>query len=185
MDSQLAARECGACNACCKVHAILDPELKKAPGVLCPNWKAPTGCSIYEQRPNTCRGHFCGWRQVPQFDDSWRPDLSNVYIELKADSQERFSHVLPNALFAFKFTILGELAPQRLGLLAVTIATLIADDVPVFLAMAAPPEHLGCRVLLNPPLKPHAAQAGAAYMEGFAKALLTLQTMPPEKITLE
>jgi hypothetical protein len=177
-------RECGPCNVCCTQPVILDPELRKAPGVLCPNWKAGTGCTIYANRPQTCRGHFCAWRQLHQFDDSWRPDLSNIYIELKGDPPEHFRHALPDAQFAFKFTLLGDLAPQRLGLLATTIASLIANDVPVILAMAAPPEHLGCHILLNPGLKPHAAAVGPAFMEGFAKALHTLLTMPPEKVAI-
>ena len=178
-------RECGPCNACCTQPVILDPELKKPPGVLCPNWRAGMGCSIYETRPQTCRGHFCAWRQLPQFDDSWRPDLSNVYIELKSDPPEHYRHVLPDASFAFKFTLLGELQPQRLGLLATTIASLIAHDVPVILAMAAPPEHMGCHMLLNADLKPYAAAAGQPFMAGFAKALFTLMSMPPEKATLD
>lgn len=181
----VANRECGPCNACCTQPAILDPALKKAPGVLCPNWRAGCGCSIYATRPQTCRGHFCAWRQLAQFDESWRPDLSNVYIELKSDPPEHYRHVLPDAPFAFKFTLLGDLAPQRMGLLAGTIASLIHNDVPVILAVTAPPEHLGCHMLLNPGLKPFAASFDGAFMEAFAKALHALLTMPPEKAVLD
>jgi hypothetical protein len=177
-------RECGPCNACCKYPIILDQALKKPPGVLCPNWGAEVGCTIYEQRPVSCRGHFCAWRQLTQFDDSWRPDISNVYIELKDDPPEHFRHVLPNAPFAFRFVLLGELIPQRLGLLATTIAALIDHDVPVILAVAAPPEYLGCHMLLNPNLKPVAAACGREFMEGFATALHTCLTMPPEKTVI-
>jgi len=126
-------RECGPCTVCCKVHVILDPALKKLPGVLCRYASAEAGCTIYETRPETCRGHFCAWRQLAQFDESWRPDLSNIYIELKGD----------------------------------------------------PPEHLGCHVLLNPGLKPHAAALGQPFMDGFARALRTCFDMPPEKIAID
>lgn len=186
MDIELVPnRACGPCKACCTQPAILDPALKKAPGVLCSHWQAEMGCSIYDHRPQTCRGHFCAWRRLSQFDESWRPDLSNVYIELKSDPPEHYRHVLPDAPFAFKFTLLGDLTPQRLGLLATTIASLIHNDVPVILAVAAPPEHLGCHLLLNPGLKPHAASFGPGFMEAFAKALHALLTTPPERAVLD
>jgi hypothetical protein len=178
-------RECGPCNVCCQQPVILDPALKKPPGVLCANWRSEVGCTIYERRPDSCRNHFCAWRQLPQFDDTWRPDLSNVYIEVKGDPPEHFRHVLPNAPFALKFTLLGELAPQRMGLLATTIASLIDRDVPVILAIAAPPEHLGCHMLLNPALKPFAAAVGKEFMVGFARALRTCLDMPPEKVVID
>ncbi len=185
MNQLVANRECAPCNVCCTQPVILDPALKKAPGVLCPNWRASTGCAIYEQRPQTCRGHFCAWRQLGQFDESWRPDLSNVYIELKSDPPEHYRHVLPDAPFAFKFTLLGDLAPHRLGLLATTIASLISENVPVILAIAAPPEHLGCHMLLNLGLKPLASNFGNEFMEGFAKALYTLLNTPPQKAVID
>jgi hypothetical protein len=162
----------------------MDPALKKLPGVLCGHASTDAGCAIYEKRPATCRGHHCAWRHLDQFDESWRPDLSNVYIELKEDPPEHYRHVLPEALFGFRFTLLGELAPQVLGLLATTIASLIEHDVPVILAVAAPPGHLGCHVLLNPGLKPYAAAFGQPFMEGFAKALYNCLEMPPEKVVI-
>lgn len=160
----------------------MDPHLKKMPNVLCGHWRPQIGCSIYEHRPQTCRGHHCAWLQLPQFDDSWRPDLSNIYIELKADPPEHFKHILPDAPFAFKFTLMGELTPNWLGQLAITIAALVAGDVPVILAVAAPAEHFGSQMLLNPVLKQTAAEAGQPFMEVFALALHTLYSAPPQKI---
>lgn len=181
----VSKRECGACNVCCKVHAILDNELTKPPGILCGFWKAGRGCMIYETRPEPCRGHVCAWLQLDQFDQSWRPDLSNIYIELKPDPPEHFHDAFPDAPFAFRFTVVGDLAPQRLGLLAATIASLVDSDIPVILAVPAPPEHVGCHMLLNPVLKPSAAKFGREYMECFAKALHTLLATPPERIVID
>ena len=178
-------RECGPCNVCCRLHAIIDPAFNKSPGILCTNWKAEVGCLIYSERPESCRGHFCAWRQLEQFDDSWRPDISNVYIELKGDPPEHFHHELPNALFAFRFTLLGELTTPRMGQLASVIASLINSDVPVILAVAAPPEHFGCHMLLNPGLKPHAAAFGREFMEGIARALRTLLDTPPKPVVFD
>jgi len=174
-------RKCGPCNVCCVLPPIVDPELKKAPGVVCHNWQAGGGCRIYATRSQSCRGHYCGWRHLPQLDDSWRPDACNIYIELKDDPPEHFRHVLPDAPYAFRFTMLTELPSEWLGKLATVAASLIAADVPVILALAPPPEHLGSHILLNPPLKPHAAAFGMPFLEGFVKALQTLAITPPEK----
>ncbi|GAA0540194.1 hypothetical protein FHS83_003811 [Rhizomicrobium palustre] len=178
-------RECGPCNVCCTQPAIIDPELKKAPGVLCSHWAAGTGCTIYEARSKSCRGHFCAWRQLPQFDESWRPDHSNIYVEMKSDPPEHYRHVLPDADFGFKFTLLGDVAPERMSQLIVTSAALIQNDVPVILALAAPPGHLGCHILLNPALKPHAEPCGKAFTDGFTKAIMALFQMPPEKMEMD
>lgn len=186
MDLQLVPnRICGPCNVCCKQPAILEPELKKAPGVLCPHCRETAGCTIYETRPATCRTHFCAWRLLHQFADDWRPDLSNVYIEIKGDPPEHFHHLLPNASFALKFTLLGELNPLRLGLLATTIASLIDHDLPVILAVAAPPEHLGCHMLLNETLKPYAAECGREFFQAFAKALHACSDFEPLKAAID
>lgn len=185
MDIQLVPnRECGACTVCCELPAILDPALRKAPGVRCPNCLQQGGCGIYETRPETCRGHYCAWRCLAQFDESWRPDLSKVYIELKSDPPEKYRHEFPDAPFAIRFTLLGDLDPPRLGLLATTIASLVQSDVPVILSIAPPPGHLGSRILLNKGLKPFATNPGLPFLEAFAKALHTLQATPPEKVAL-
>jgi len=177
-------RECGPCTVCCTVHVIIDPELRKPPGVTCPHCRSGSGCAIYDARPRTCRGHFCAWRQLAQLDESWRPDLSNVYFELKSDPPEHYRHVLPQAPFGLRIMLLGDLDTARLGKLALTVAALVENQVPVILALAAPEHHLGGSLLLNPLLKPFAAECGAAYMEAFAKALHTCMNLPPQKIAV-
>lgn len=177
-------RECGPCNVCCKLPTILDPALKKHPGVLCPHWAAGTGCTIYEQRPGPCRGHFCAWRRIEQFDDSWRPDIFGVYAEVKTEPYERFRHVLPDAAFALKFTILEKLDTRRMELLIATIASLIESDVPVVLAVTAPPNHMGGYRLLNPDLRPLVA-TGEGVLEKFAQLLQSLIETPPTLVSLD
>lgn len=176
-------RECGPCNICCKQPVI--PALKKPPGVLCGHWSAGTGCTIYEQRPGPCRSHFCAWRLFDQFDDSWRPDLSNIYAEVKNDPPERFRDVLPDATFAFKFTLLGKVSAHRWAPFITTIASLIDKDVPVILAVAAPPGHLGGYKLLNPDLKPLAATAGEEFTEKFLQVLQSVMDVPPALVPLD
>lgn len=175
-------RGCGTCNVCCSLPAIIDPQLTKMPGILCSHWAG--GCSIYERRPKTCVGHHCGWRHLGHLDESWRPDVSKIYIELKSDPPEHFRHELPNAPFCFRFTLLDDVPPEQLERLGVTIAGLIEHDVPVILAVAAPPEHMSCHILLNAKLKPYAAACGPAFKEGFARAIMAILQMPPEKVVL-
>ncbi len=177
-------RACGPCNVCCKQPTIIEPTLKKPPGVVCPHWAAGTGCTIYEQRPGPCRGHFCAWRRIEQLDDSWRPDIMGVYAEVKTEPHERFRHVLPDAPFALKFMVLGELDPQRMDKLTATLAVLIASDVPVILAVAAPAGHMGGYRLLNPDLKELAADLDARFPQRFGKILQELMDTPPVLVAM-
>lgn len=55
-----AARECGPCQLCCEVMSI--HETQKPPRTRCPN-QCATGCAIYDQRPPSCAGFLCLWRQ--------------------------------------------------------------------------------------------------------------------------
>ena len=144
-------RECGACNVCCKLPTIVEPGLKKPPGVLCQHWAG--GCTIYETRPGPCRGHFCAWRRIEQFDDSWRPDRCHVYAEVKTEPNERYRHVLPEASFALKFTVFDNLDEKQMEALMATVEQLVASDVPVVLAVAAPARHMGGYRLVNAELK--------------------------------
>src|SRR2546423_15078652 len=73
-------RDCGPCTACCKELTIESAELKKPPGIACVHCVTEKGCGIYETRPPVCRVWFCGWRQMPNLDDSWRPDRPEILV---------------------------------------------------------------------------------------------------------
>ncbi len=77
----IPGRDCGSCTVCCTLMAIDKPEMQKQAGVACRHCAA--GCTIYDTRPSLCRDYFCGWRQLPILDDSWRPDRSGVFVELE------------------------------------------------------------------------------------------------------
>jgi hypothetical protein len=76
-------RECGGCDICC-VHLTIDePELRKPLGERCHNLLPSINrCAIYESRPQTCRGFFCGWRSLRWVKPGLRPDISGVLITL-------------------------------------------------------------------------------------------------------
>ncbi len=173
-------RECGPCSVCCKVPIIDAPELKKKPGILCPNCVAGAGCQIYEIRPHVCRVHFCGWRHLALLDESWRPDISNVYIELKSLPSEEYCGFVPALPSGLRITILGELSPKHTELLAANIASLVAGDIPVVLTVAGSPEHMRGALLLNPILKPYPSN-DAVFAEALAVVFRACHDMPAQQ----
>lgn len=45
----------------------------------------PTGCAIYEDRPEVCRSFQCGWIQAPNLPDALRPDRCGVLFCMNAN----------------------------------------------------------------------------------------------------
>jgi hypothetical protein len=83
-------RECGDCTLCCIVPAIDKPEMQKLPSSVCGHCNG-SGCAIYQERPQTCRTYYCGWRWSDIFPDDWRPDISGVFAQLENDVAPQFS----------------------------------------------------------------------------------------------
>lgn len=78
---------CGECGECCVRFDI--PELNKAAGKTCRHFNSGAGCTIYDDRPNTCRAYRCYWL-LTQEDDRFkkmrsdmRPDKIGVVFEFK------------------------------------------------------------------------------------------------------
>lgn len=89
----IEAHPCGdaetQCTACCTVKAI--DELGKPEGVKCEHVKADAdmnppargGCTIYKDRPPSCRDYFCGWRYGILGDDvDMRPDKLGLVFDI-------------------------------------------------------------------------------------------------------
>lgn len=70
-------RSCEGCTACCTTHAIL--ELKKPYFESCKH-QCATGCSIYSNRPPSCRDYYCQWRLGKIGGE--RPDKSGIVIDI-------------------------------------------------------------------------------------------------------
>jgi hypothetical protein len=76
------SNSCGDCDLCCRLLAI--EALEKPPGLLCSHFHG--GCSIYEDRPDACRGFHCLWlkseRLTPQarMGPHWRPDRAKFMM---------------------------------------------------------------------------------------------------------
>lgn len=77
-----AARECGACTACCEgwlAGTVHGHEMKV--GQPC-HFLREQACSAYADRPQSpCRDFFCGWvTKDSPFPDAFRPDRLGVII---------------------------------------------------------------------------------------------------------
>ena len=131
-------RQCGDCTVCCTVMAIDKPDIQKEAGVTCRHCVG--GCTIHETRPSLCREYYCGWRQLPILDDSWRPDLSGVYVEVEpVEGATGLSLVLVG----------NPLKTVRQSWFIDFVATGLKMHVPLVLGIPGPRGHQGASVLLN------------------------------------
>jgi hypothetical protein len=76
-------RMCGECTACCTVMAV--KEIGKLQDVTCEHVCAE-GCSIYTNRPSSCRDFNCLWRyEFGEFGD--RPDKLGLVFHPTGQSE--------------------------------------------------------------------------------------------------
>lgn len=71
-------RTCDNCDVCCVFPRV--PELSKPERTACVNCTGSRLCSIYEDRPNSCRNFECMWLQG-HFRDEDKPSISGVMVE--------------------------------------------------------------------------------------------------------
>jgi hypothetical protein len=72
-------RKCGTCSLCCKLPYVW--ELKKSIDTWCRHcWPARGGCTIYAERPLSCREFVCDWLSG-HADDAWFPDRCKMVLE--------------------------------------------------------------------------------------------------------
>lgn len=174
-------RACGACTSCCRDLKIDAPELKKAPGILCSHCVPEKGCGIYEARPSACRGFYCGWRQMPQLDDGWRPDRSEILI---TPASKHIPAGYP--AMGLTFEMVGSLDrvtwPPFLNL----ACDLIEDGVPVFLSVRGQPGYVSGNIFLNDKLSGAiAARAPQQVIEKLLDALEACVNHPKEKVLFD
>jgi uncharacterized protein len=81
------ARKCGTCSLCCKLPYV--QELGKPIDTWCAHAKpGHGGCSIYPDRPASCRGFICGWLASAQYGDEWFPARCKMIITPRVPSGE-------------------------------------------------------------------------------------------------
>ena len=75
-------KPCGDCRACCTVLGVR--EFDKPNYQPCQH-ECGTGCSIYPDRPASCREYFCGWKWgLIEGDERRRPDKLGVIFDFQA-----------------------------------------------------------------------------------------------------
>ena len=167
-------RTCGACTVCCTAMAIDKPEIQKEAGVTCRHCVG--GCAIYQTRPALCRDYHCGWRQLPNLDDSWRPDKSGVFVELEpVDGDTGLSLVLVG----------NPLKTVRQPWFIDFVATGVRGNVPLQLGIPGPRGHQGASLLLNTQEMREAASISRARVKEILEKelkLLSAYDFPPRVI---
>lgn len=131
-------RQCGECNACCRYLTVNTTELVKLPNVLCEHWKG--GCTIHEKWPTICQTFFCGWRVFDNLSDEWRPDRSNILVQVQAPEP---------AGPVVDLILLGPLSDVMTRELLNYIAALISAGYLTYLALPGPPGHFSRKIFLN------------------------------------
>lgn len=118
-------RECGECTLCCTVLRV--PELDKPENTKCSN--CAVGCTIYNDRPQSCVDFNCGWLQGA-LDEDQRPDKSHVVIETLPDEsvvlalvEPGYEDVLPTLNDSF-----SEFTERGVSVVATTKQVLLGKD---------------------------------------------------------
>ena len=167
MDYKLAlvpGRACGGCTVCCTAMAIDQPDIQKDAGVTCRHCTAK-GCAIYDTRPPLCRDYHCGWRQLPVLDDSWRPDRSQVFVELEPHESGT----------AISLVLLGNpLRTLRQLWFIDFIATSVRGNLALMLGIPGPPGRQGASLQLNTEAMMDAARTSRAAVKSVLEAELKL-----------
>ena len=142
MDEALADRACGGCSVCCTVKPINTPELVKAPGVACQHCLASGGCGVYDTRFPVCREYRCAWKILGWIPEQLRPDRSGVLIDIV--ESEVPGHELEATLLAFRDPNDFERHP-----IPDLVASLIEQDVLVYVSRPGPPGMLNAKAAVN------------------------------------
>jgi hypothetical protein len=83
LPQRVEGRSCGTCTACCEFPPIRTEQLQKPANTLCSHCVEGRGCTVYDVRPDVCRGFFCGWFFVPELSPAWHPSESGVIIRVE------------------------------------------------------------------------------------------------------
>src|SRR4029450_9496092 len=72
-------RTCGVCSLCCKLPYVR--ELNKPIDTWCSHARpGHGGCSIYPDRPPTCRAFICGWLESTKLGEEWFPARCKMFL---------------------------------------------------------------------------------------------------------
>lgn len=87
--AQETGRTCGACSLCCKLLPIA--ALDKPHDEWCAHCRPGNGgCTIYENRPQTCQTFACHWLAFPNVGDHWYPLKSKMVVQVTGGHDENY-----------------------------------------------------------------------------------------------
>ncbi|MFD2649803.1 hypothetical protein ACFSX5_18605 [Devosia albogilva] len=143
MLKRLADRSCGDCTACCEFIPIRSPELDKPSNTLCPHCLRGRGCTVYEVRPQPCRGWYCGWFFLADLGSEWHPSSSGVVLRPEAIENDAMTVViLRRSAFLLSEAFAG------------AIGAWVAAGVTVSFERVGPAGHLPAKTEMNGLLAP-------------------------------
>ncbi len=76
----IEGRSCESCTACCSFPPIRTERLQKPANTMCSHCLEGRGCTVYDIRPDVCRGFYCGWFFLEELSPQWHPSESGVVI---------------------------------------------------------------------------------------------------------
>jgi hypothetical protein len=93
-DDLVAGRSCDNCTMCCKLLAV--DVIAKPRAAWCPHCDQKRGCTIYETRPDSCRGFYCGYLRLPQLDERWKPAKAKFLVNYEDGARRIVIHADPS-----------------------------------------------------------------------------------------
>jgi hypothetical protein len=93
-------RACGSCSLCCKVVGV--EELAKPIGEWCAHCNRQNGCTIYQQRPASCRKFMCQWLLEEGLGPEWKPDRAKFALLKSAGGRHLTAFVDPGNASAWR-----------------------------------------------------------------------------------
>jgi len=93
-------RSCGKCSLCCRLLGI--DALGKAAGEWCRHCVVGRGCSIYPERPDSCREFECLYKTDPALPEAWNPAHAHLMLRMDHDRSRLMVFVDPARPDAWK-----------------------------------------------------------------------------------
>lgn len=87
----VAGRSCEGCTVCCKLLSV--DELQKPQQQECEHCDVGVGCKIYEQRPRTCAGFYCGYLLNEPIGEEWKPSECGMVLHYEDFANRIVVHV--------------------------------------------------------------------------------------------
>jgi hypothetical protein len=81
------ADKCKGCTSCCELNTI--SEINKEKYKMCKHCNG-SGCSIYDNRPISCKKYYCSYAQVDNANIELRPDNCKMIFERATDDGDIF-----------------------------------------------------------------------------------------------